>query len=238
MAQKMALVPHEYLLPLPKRYKVESHLESDIESLLNTNDIPDDVKAKLLSNLLSKYKKIVHTPVDPVKVAVVPDSKEQEAQPSKVSIEEEEDADPIVKQILLSIPLSTRKFVPLLIDKMREGDMSWSKLGVVEINGKPLPGSNIIDFFSYIMRNRKFVDIPPSFPLFFHHLTKQNIPIEWIQNNTLKQNEMEARAKRSPLRDPFLESYFTPVKTHGKAKTPKSRKKLRSHSPGKKWLEY
>lgn len=261
MAQKMALVPEQYLLPRRMQISEESRTEDEIESLLNTNHMADDVKVKILNNMVSKYKRLVHTPYEPVKVSIEKSSDESKEEAIPISNSAElVDEDPMVQQILLSIPQTTRKFVPALIDKMKQANLFWNKQGQLIINGDLLPGSHVIDIFSFMLRNRKNINWPPGFNLFFQELIKTGIPLEWIQNEVLKRSfahtsPIQIRGKSlvtlSKKTSPeghvssvnFPEGYFTPSReSKFKKKEHKlvsRRERSRSHEPaGAQWSNY
>lgn len=80
MAKRMALIPEEIIshYQLPKK---ELSLENEIENLLKTSELPDDMKVKLLSQLIKKYHHIVHAPTKPIPVSLIQENTQQETLP-------------------------------------------------------------------------------------------------------------------------------------------------------------
>lgn len=69
MARRVALIPKE-LVSSYHLQKLEVRLKDDIVSLLDQGQLADDVKTKLLSQLITRYHKIVSEPPEPVRINV------------------------------------------------------------------------------------------------------------------------------------------------------------------------
>ena len=67
MARRIALIPEE-LVSSYHLQKPEIRLEDEIENLLERGKLTDDMKVKLLSQLIMRYHKTVNEPADPVRV--------------------------------------------------------------------------------------------------------------------------------------------------------------------------
>ncbi|GFQ79688.1 uncharacterized protein TNCT_382741 [Trichonephila clavata] len=62
MARKMALVPQDLVSEYYELNKPEIRVEDNISKLLNEEETPDDVKAKLLSHWIPKYQRLMQPP--------------------------------------------------------------------------------------------------------------------------------------------------------------------------------
>ncbi|GFQ74031.1 uncharacterized protein TNCT_489031 [Trichonephila clavata] len=62
MARKMALVPQDLVSEYYDFNKPEIRVEDNISKLLNEEETPDDVKAKLLSHCILKYQRLMQAP--------------------------------------------------------------------------------------------------------------------------------------------------------------------------------
>ncbi|GBM05501.1 hypothetical protein AVEN_94784-1 [Araneus ventricosus] len=70
MSKRMALMPPE-LFSAYYQQKPEIRLEDELSKLLDREKLPDDMKVKLLSQLVARYQKTMHEPSEPVRVSVV-----------------------------------------------------------------------------------------------------------------------------------------------------------------------
>ncbi|GFT24372.1 uncharacterized protein NPIL_641341 [Nephila pilipes] len=91
----------------------EHEIENQIENLLQESKYSDDVKAKLLSQLLIKYQCIINEPRRPVR-GTIEETKEPE-KPKSNTVEE-----PILCNIILSVPVNFQKFIPLVVEKLKK----------------------------------------------------------------------------------------------------------------------
>ncbi|GFX76003.1 uncharacterized protein TNCV_1995571 [Trichonephila clavipes] len=62
MARKMALVPQDLLSEYYELNKPEIRVEDNISKILNEEETPDDMKAKLLSHWIPKYQRLMQPP--------------------------------------------------------------------------------------------------------------------------------------------------------------------------------
>lgn len=269
MARRVALIPEE--LFSSHQYKdPELRLEDEIASLLDRKKIPDDMKAKLLSQLVMRYQKTFHTPPDPIPVSVqnnqISENEEKQKQTDGSSVENENidsyaKQDVIMKNILISTPYRYKKYVPMIVEKLKTRNYFWNSEGEMTEGNKTVKGSNIIDCFAYVFRNMKNPAEPQKFDFFLKALSEINIPRAWIANKFVlaklqKQNGEDVflpEATSTPYnkrdgdassimkgetvlgkRSRDLKSYsFSPSSSDSKKWI-----RSRSHSPKKKWLEY
>ncbi|GFR16920.1 uncharacterized transposon-derived protein F54H12.3 [Trichonephila clavata] len=188
MAKKMALVPPELVSEYYQLSKLEVRLEDNISNLLSEKETPDDVKAKLLSDLIPKY----HRAMKPTKSATpfeipsellaeseLPDGKPLEI-PSKLNM--------MAKYIGYAVPKTQRKFILPILEKLRNANYTFNDQSELEVSGKPQYRSNVIDLFSYMMKNERTNVTPPKgFTKFFEAILQSNIPLQWIGNKRLRE---------------------------------------------------
>ncbi|GFX86518.1 uncharacterized protein TNCV_3727871 [Trichonephila clavipes] len=187
MAKRMAVVPEELATTyFSKTSDAGLHdIESQIENLLRASSYSDDAKAKLLSQLILKYRHMVSEPKPPVRVSI------EEEIPKVKSIEVVErniSEDPIVRDIILSVPANFQKFIPPIVEKLKTRSYSWNESGELITNNQAVKHSNVIDIFSYLMRNVKKGLEPHGFAIFWKAINEIKIPTRWIGNQKLVQN--------------------------------------------------
>lgn len=163
----------------------EIRLQEDISTLLEREQLPDDAKAKILGHLITRFQKVTHEPPEPIRVNVVNDGDNRR---SGVLEEKEETAvdiagqDPIVRDILQSVPQTNTKFILPILEKLKTRLYTWNDRGEFVENNVPVKKSKIADFFSYMMRNSKKAVEPLYFDKFLYAIKEINIPISWISN--------------------------------------------------------
>ena len=141
-------------------------------------NILDDQKIKLLSQLITRYYKTLHEPPEPVQVSV------SEETPQNDKMVEEEDRqimqDPILHGIMATVSQHYSKRysqrVPLITEKLKTRDYSWNDNGEFVRDNRPVHGSNVIDFFNYVMRNVRAAKPPHHFFHFIKALKEINVP--------------------------------------------------------------
>lgn len=180
MAKRVALIPEE-LVSAYHLQKPEIRLEDDIDSLLERANLPNDMKAKLLSQLIMRYHKTMHAPPEPVPVSVT-NEKSTDSPSEKQDTRTEEIDDKIYQSILLSTPKNYQKFIPMITEKLKTRQYAWNDKGEMTQDSSPIKGSSIVDFFSYTMRNSKHLEKPLFYNHFVNALREINIPRGWIGN--------------------------------------------------------
>ncbi|GFR30117.1 uncharacterized protein TNCT_379591 [Trichonephila clavata] len=73
MAQEMGLVPKELLSRYFEENQPKIRIENNISSLLHENETSDDIKAKLLSDLIPKYQRVMQPPPPPKPFEIPPE---------------------------------------------------------------------------------------------------------------------------------------------------------------------
>ncbi|GFR29577.1 uncharacterized protein TNCT_632841 [Trichonephila clavata] len=120
MSKRMALVPPE-LFSAYYEQKPEIRVENELSKVLDREQLPDDMKVKLLSQLVSRYQKIVREPPEPVRVSLV----ENESEKNNAT-NDRSDAptkalhdDAVMVDIASSVPQSQNKFLRFVEKRVR-----------------------------------------------------------------------------------------------------------------------
>lgn len=184
MARRMTLIPEE-LVSSYHLQKPEIRLEEDIENLLEKTKLADDMKAKLLGQLITRYQRTVHTPPEPIPVTVTDGASPAEkkaAEKINMDHEGENTSEIVLKDIMSSAPVYYSKFVPMIVEKLKSRQYGWNAAGEMTQDRKPIHGSNIVDFFSYTLRNAKTLEPPKHYEYFLKAIKEIKIPKTWIAN--------------------------------------------------------
>lgn len=188
----MAFIPEE-LISSYNIKKPEIRMENDIVELLEREKLSDDMKVKLLGQLIMRYQKTVHEPAKPMRVTVVKDEKERllDGQPSgeenkNTPLNTDED-DIVMNDIFASAPRNFWKFIPMIVQKLKTRNYSWNDMGEMTVDSVPIKHSSIADFFSHLLRNKKTQKEPPHFDEFVRALREINLPTSWVGNKIVLQ---------------------------------------------------
>ncbi|GFX47180.1 uncharacterized protein TNCV_2747561 [Trichonephila clavipes] len=188
MAKKMALVPPELVSEYYQLSKPEVRLEDNISSLLHEKEIPDDVKAKLLSDFIPKYQRAMQPSPAPKPFEIPPELFAEPELPIQNIPEVPQRINMIAKYIGYVVPKVQKKYILPILEKLKDANYTFNDKNELEINGKPEYRSNAIDIFSYIMKNDRSVLTPPKgFNKFFTAIHDSNIPLQWIRNKRLRE---------------------------------------------------
>lgn len=207
MARRVALIPEE-LVSSYHLQKPEVRVEDDIVNLLDQGQLSDDMKVKLLSQLITRYHRIVSEPPEPVRVSM---AEEEEKKKGLDSQEEGKDGkdDPVLNDILISVPKNFSKYVPKVIEKLNMRGYGWNEAGEMIKNGTPFKNIRIVDFFLYLFRNVKAQPELRTFQIYLDVIREINIPRGWIGNKTLLKilkfddvQPLDASTPRKDLRSP------------------------------------
>ena len=114
------------------------------------------------------------------------------------------DSDAIVTEAIELLPSAQRERGRQLFQRLRKRKdlISWNDKGEVTIEGKLLPGSNIGDLVSDVMRTRK--QVAPLRSSFLNVLSKANIPDEFVRNKTALTQFRKAKSGDVSPRPPGL----------------------------------
>lgn len=204
MARRVALIPEE-LVSSYHLQKPEIRLEEDIENLLEKTKLADDMKAKLLGQLVTRYQRTMHTPPEPAPVSAADDPSLSEKNPGEkgnMDRGNEGMSDALIKDIMSSAPVYYSKFVPMIVEKLKSRQYGWNAAGEMTQDRKTISGSNIVDFFSYTLRNAKTLDPPRHYEHFLNAIKEVKIPRTWIANKkVLKQLDSPIKSEGEVKRE-------------------------------------
>ncbi|GFS93075.1 uncharacterized protein TNCV_532751 [Trichonephila clavipes] len=80
-----------------------------------------------------------------------------------------------------SVPISRKQ-------TLKDANYTFNNKNEFQVDGKPEYRSNVVDLFSYMMKNDQRVLTPPTgFAKFYAALRHVNIPLEWIGNKRLRE---------------------------------------------------
>lgn len=238
MAKRVALIPEE-LVSTYHLQKPEIRLEDDIDSLLERANLPNDMKAKLLGQLIMRYHKTMHAPPEPVPVTVTNEQLPSSPSAEKLDTRAEDIDDTIYQSILLSTPKNYQKFIPMIKEKLKTRQYAWNDKGEMTQDGLPFIGSSIVDFFSYTMRKSRYLEEPPFYNYFVKALREINIPRGWIGNpKVLSQIQNPSRHKSedvAPKQKPKLRRKSADFSSFSQSDFDSFRGDTKSES---KWLNF
>jgi hypothetical protein len=185
--KKMAIVPFKMLEEM-NRWKTEqqqrprlppnpnitqtSELQKDMGSVLHREDLSESEKAQLYGQTLQKFQ-LAH------QKAVQPSPRvQQQEQP----VQTETISETMHDRIIDSVPVTMRRKAKLLLQMLKgHPNMSWNAQGNLEVQGKPIPGSNMIDLVNDVLRQRKG-STPRGWQEFSRGLKESNVPQEYVGN--------------------------------------------------------
>ena len=208
-AQKMVLVPEGSVRLLEKRNNEMIapvtnsmvSLKDDMKETLFDPLLPDDQKAAFYAQLLQRYlaykdkrTRDIQAPVS-VKIA---DSAEQDKSLkniSKVSESEPKSNEDVTtnamtSEILRNVPKTLKRRASHLLSRIQNHPeiINWNSKGELIHEGQTLTGTNIVDLFGDVLRERRNFN-PPGADVFVHGLSRMNTPQEYI-GNTARRNTM------------------------------------------------
>ncbi|GFX56953.1 uncharacterized protein TNCV_3701181 [Trichonephila clavipes] len=222
----MAVVPEELAASYySKSFETGEHtIENQILNLLQESKYSDDAKAKLLSQLLTKFQRVINAPKPPLRVTI----EEPEQQETTVIARKETSLkeDPTLREIILSVPANFQKFIPPIAEKLKTRSYSWNDYGELMKDSKIIRNTNIVDLFSYLMRNVKKGFEPHGFSVFWKGINEIKIPTRWIGNQKLVRNpEFDTSIYEIPNEN-----------TPESPETPRAKKKRQNSK--RKWKDY
>ncbi|GFT99102.1 uncharacterized transposon-derived protein F54H12.3 [Trichonephila clavipes] len=94
----------------------------------------------------------------------------------------------LAKYIGYAIPKTRKKYILPILETLKDANYTFNDKNEFEVDGKPEYRSNVVDLFSYMMKNDQRVLTPPTgFAKFYAALRHVNIPLEWIGNKRLRE---------------------------------------------------
>ncbi|GFQ90647.1 uncharacterized protein TNCT_579011 [Trichonephila clavata] len=157
--------------PIFRKHLTLEHkdIENQISRLLHESNYSDDTKAKLLSQLLLKYQHIINEPKPPLRVTIEESKEQGQELPRSNTLE-----DSILRKLILSAPTNFQKFIQPIVEKLKTRNYAWNEYGELMKDSEIIKGTNVIDLFSYLMRNVKKGYEPYGFAVFGRHKRDKN----------------------------------------------------------------
>ena len=170
MAKIMNLVDSKMMermqAPANPLYRTLNTLDSDMQSILQRNDMSDEEKVQAYNQVLQRYLEYKRTNREPVAPVVAQ---------SKPSFDVEKD-------VMRTIPKTMKRKAEALMERIKDDpDVSWNSRGEFVYKGRVVTGSNIVDLVNDMMRQRKGFEPRGRFE-FARALRHTNIPQDLVGN--------------------------------------------------------
>ena len=210
MAKKMVLVPE---MEFRRFQKCDEKVSTDI-----LDEVTRPNERALVKNY-TRMERMMHDPVipDQEKVArhvesmndflLLKDKLGESSQKRSEMIKPSDankESDATVTEAIELLPLAQRERGRQLFQRLqrRKDLISWNDKGEVTIEGKLLPGSNIGDLVSDVMRTRK--QVAPLRSNFLDVLARANVPDEFVRNKTALVQLRKVKSRDVSRRPPGL----------------------------------
>lgn len=196
-AKKMILVPASEMYAqqmVPPVVPQLTNLDLEIQQILDTPNVPADMKLSNYNQVLRRYMKMHNDFMDsqfPQPQTTSPQKSQQTSNLSALApqpgVNGAEDAQGKTlpypeKHILNAMTQKNRKRAALLLDFLKHSDpLSWADTGEMKVDGKVIPNSNLIDLVSDFTQFRKRDPVEGASEL-AGVLKKLNVPRECIGN--------------------------------------------------------
>ena len=132
-------------------------IDSDMQDIMQRQDIPIDAQAKMYDQNLQRYLAFYDKRMNkPLRVNVIkPTVPEEEEKAHGEQIEEQPDE--IETDILDSVPATMKSRTRQLIKKLKANKdiIGWNEQGQMVFKGTTIPGTNIVDLVNDSLRQRK-----------------------------------------------------------------------------------
>ena len=213
--KRLVLVP-EHMVDQRKKPLVPpltaqvQEIDSDMQDIMQRQDIPIDAQAKMYDQNLQRYLTFYDKRMNkPLRVNVI-----KPAVP-----EEEEKPDEIETDILDSVPATMKSRTRQLIKKLKANKdiIGWNEQGQMVFKGTTIPGTNIVDLVNDSLRQRKNFN-PEGWELFSKALGHLNVPEGIVRNENRLGLVREYKTKGIPEGVPKLTTPLTRVQAAKKKK--------------------
>ncbi|GFY22020.1 uncharacterized protein TNCV_3296641 [Trichonephila clavipes] len=159
MAQEMCLVPKGLISRYFAETKPKVRIENNISSLLHEKETPYDIKAKLLSDLIPKYQRVMQPPSPPKPFKIPPELLTERELPLTNIPEVPLRINIMAKYIGYAIPKSGKKYILPILETLKDANYTFNDKNGFEVD-EPEYRSNVVDLFSYMMKNDQRVLTP------------------------------------------------------------------------------
>jgi hypothetical protein len=165
--------------------KTLSKLDGDIYSVLH-RDIPDDEKAKLYTNSLSRYLKLDKPTPDTKSFSlldILGSGGDVDATAATSTAATSVTSTPIETQVLGTVPKKWHSQASRLLTHIKNNpDISWSDKGELVLKNTTLPKTHAVDLINDLLRKRTTTSKPTGWKQLADILKDDNIPHELIGN--------------------------------------------------------
>ena len=204
-------------------------LDNQMETILKDESRPTDEKARQFSQHLQRYLTMydkTKTPNQIVEQPMVTDSEQETLSPIITHAEQD---------ILETVPPSFKTRAQNLLKKLKShpDEVSWDSKSQLILNGKTLPGTNIVDLVNDAIRPRKNFT-PRGYEEFVQGLAQINTPEDLVKNDARRRLLLEYRdnPRESPREETPFNIAFIP--TPPSTDTPPARRRRLPVLSGKK----
>jgi hypothetical protein len=164
---KMILVPSDIGRDTRPVDETLNNLDSGMMKIIQDKNLPIDIKWKMYSQLLQRFRSLQNSRNKPIEIEVKSDK--------LVSIEDSD--------ILEGVPEKKIHQARLLLDFIhKQHNIEIEENGELTINGNREYGSNIIDLIHDFVRERKTNLVPVGGKVLAKTLKSANMPLEYIGN--------------------------------------------------------
>ena len=209
MAEKLALIDKDLLLRLLARttnpeppsnpvLKEMNHINEEIRTALDRDDVPDRIKTQKVNELLTKHDTF-NRQFENQQPSLQNSS--ASVQNSSASFQTDGDTtDHWYTKTVAAAPLQNKRLTENLLDHIKTSKrLQWDRDGRIVVDGETIQDSNLLDLVHGVTRLRKKAPIPKGTNIFLKALSDINTPLTLLPNaNYLKS-----------LNFPSDSSYFT-----------------------------
>lgn len=213
-----------------------NEIDSDMQDIIERQDIPIDAQAKMYDQNLQRYLTFYDKRMNkPLRVNVLqPKTTKEQPQEEQQQEEQPETIDEIETDIMDSVPATMKSRARQLIKKLKGNKdvVGWNEQGQMMFKGRPVPGTNIVDLVNDSLRQRKNFN-PSGWELFSKALGHLNVPEGVVRNENRLPLVREYKTKGIPADLPPPPTARTPL-----SQVQERRKKRRDNiSSPYKWLK-
>lgn len=199
-AEKMYLVPQHQLEKLKSgngreniQQVVENDLDDSVRNILLRTDLNQYEKAKLYTNILSRFLAIVKQGDRETSMLTLalpnpaPDHKDDVV---ATNVEAGGNVEDVVAEVLKNVPARSVKNSRYILDKMSKakGISSWTESGEFVFRGKAVQGSHMVDLLKNVTAPQKVRDDrrPLGWSEFLQAFAELNIPFSTVPNHHVR----------------------------------------------------
>ena len=186
---KMVMVPQETYSSLMSQQKQSfppvvqqmSNLDQELQTILSNPNLSPELKYHQYKQVFNRYQQLRsdHFQSKPYVPMVATDIQTGNDIPTeKIPIETE-------RRLIERLPKNVRPKGKILLDHVKDNSQTfnWLESGELVVDGKHIPGSNIIDLVHHVTRKRPSAKPPVGSDEFQQLLTRTNVPKEALNNS-------------------------------------------------------